>query len=103
MTQSTADIKTASFDPYYLDPRDVMEPPTEFSKIIKKIGPGIILSASIVGSGELIATTTLGAEVGRTESRRNQVGGRASRRCQVARIQEQVDKGLNPASVVRHK
>ena len=47
MTQSTADIKTASFDPYYLDPRDIMEPPTEFSKIIKKIGPGIILSASI--------------------------------------------------------
>ena len=66
MTQSTADIKTASFDPYYLDPRDIMEPPTEFSKIIKKIGPGIILSASIVGSGELIATTTLGAEVGYT-------------------------------------
>ena len=66
MTQSTADIKTASFDPYYLDPRDVMEPPTEFSKIIRKIGPGIILSASIVGSGELIATTTLGAEVGYT-------------------------------------
>ena len=66
MTQSTANIKTASFDPYYLDPRDVMEPPTEFSKIIKKIGPGIILSASIVGSGELIATTTLGAEVGYT-------------------------------------
>ncbi len=66
MTQSTADIKTASFDPYYLDPRDVMEPPTEFRKIIKKIGPGIILSASIVGTGELIATTTLGAEVGYT-------------------------------------
>ncbi len=66
MTQSTADIKTSSFDPYYLDPRDVMEPPTEFRKIIKKIGPGIILSASIVGSGELIATTTLGAEVGYT-------------------------------------
>lgn len=66
MTQSTADIKTASFDPYYLDPRDIMEPPTEFSKIIRKIGPGIILSASIVGSGELIATTTLGAEVGYT-------------------------------------
>lgn len=66
MTQSTANIKTAGFDPYYLDPRDVMEPPTEFSKIIKKIGPGIILSASIVGSGELIATTTLGAEVGYT-------------------------------------
>ena len=47
MTQSTADIKMASFDTYYLDPRDSKEPPTEFSKIIKKIGPGIILSASI--------------------------------------------------------
>lgn len=28
------------------------------------MGPGLILTASIVGSGELIATTTLGAEVG---------------------------------------
>ena len=39
MTQSTADIKPANFDPYYLDPRDVMEPPTEFGKIIKKSAP----------------------------------------------------------------
>ena len=31
---------------------------------LKKIGPGIVLSASIVGSGELIATTTLGAQAG---------------------------------------
>jgi Mn2+/Fe2+ NRAMP family transporter len=31
---------------------------------MRRIGPGMILSASIVGSGELIATTTLGAEVG---------------------------------------
>ncbi len=31
---------------------------------MRRIGPGLILSASIVGSGELIATTTLGAEVG---------------------------------------
>lgn len=31
---------------------------------LKYLGPGLILSASIVGSGELIATTTLGAEVG---------------------------------------
>src|SRR5690606_41912739 len=28
------------------------------------LGPGFILSASIVGSGELIATTTLGARAG---------------------------------------
>ena len=31
---------------------------------MRRIGPGMILSASIVGSGELIATTQLGAEVG---------------------------------------
>lgn len=31
---------------------------------LRRIGPGMILAASIVGSGELIATTTLGAEAG---------------------------------------
>ena len=66
MTASDTDIKTENFDPYHLDPRDVKEPPTEFGAIMKKIGPGIVLSASIVGSGELIATTTLGAELGYT-------------------------------------
>jgi hypothetical protein len=54
------------FDPYQLDPADVLEPPTGFGNILKKIGPGIVMSAPIVGSGELIATTTLGAEVGYT-------------------------------------
>jgi len=34
--------------------------------MLRKIGPGMILAASIVGSGELIATTTLGAKVGYT-------------------------------------
>jgi hypothetical protein len=33
--------------------------------ILRRIGPGVALSASIVGSGELIATTTLRAQVGR--------------------------------------
>jgi Mn2+/Fe2+ NRAMP family transporter len=31
---------------------------------IARIGPGMVLAASIVGSGELIATTTLGAQTG---------------------------------------
>lgn len=31
---------------------------------VRRIGPGMVLAASIVGSGELIATTTLGAQVG---------------------------------------
>jgi manganese transport protein len=51
-------------DPYEFQPDEVVEPPRSFFGILRRIGPGIILSASIVGSGELIATTTLGAEVG---------------------------------------
>ena len=51
-------------DPYQLSPDAVAEPPQTLFNALKRIGPGIILAASIVGSGELIATTTLGAEVG---------------------------------------
>ena len=51
-------------DPYAYDPAEVAEPPRALGQIMRKIGPGMILAASIVGSGELIATTTLGAEVG---------------------------------------
>src|SRR5688500_549078 len=51
-------------NPYELRPEEVTEPPRAFLTILRRIGPGLILSASIVGSGELIATTTLGAEVG---------------------------------------
>jgi Mn2+/Fe2+ NRAMP family transporter len=51
-------------DPYAYHNEDVAEPPQTFFAILRRIGPGMILAASIVGSGELIATTTLGAEVG---------------------------------------
>jgi manganese transport protein len=51
-------------DPYEFQPDEVEEPPRSLFGILNRIGPGMILSASIVGSGELIATTTLGAEVG---------------------------------------
>jgi len=51
-------------DPYKLEPADIVDPPRAFKDILRRIGPGIILAASIVGSGELIATTTLGAQVG---------------------------------------
>lgn len=51
-------------DLYALEPEDIAEPPRTFWAILRRIGPGMILAASIVGSGELIATTTLGAEVG---------------------------------------
>jgi Mn2+/Fe2+ NRAMP family transporter len=43
---------------------EIEEPPTRLRGMLKYLGPGFILSASIVGSGELIATTALGAEAG---------------------------------------
>ena len=51
-------------DPYKLTQQAILEPPSGFFKKIEFMGPGFILSASIVGSGELIATTTLGAKAG---------------------------------------
>src|SRR4030095_12404618 len=51
-------------DTYQLRPEEVADPPAPFWGALRRIGPGIILAASIVGSGELIATTTLGAQVG---------------------------------------
>jgi manganese transport protein len=51
-------------DPYRLDPEEIREPPQNLLHILRRLGPGMILAASIVGSGELIATTTLGAQTG---------------------------------------
>jgi len=38
--------------------------PRSLRGILREIGPGLIISANIVGSGELIVTTKLGADVG---------------------------------------
>ena len=43
-----------------------MEPPKSTLGIIKHLGPGIIIAGSIVGSGELVATTLAGAQAGFT-------------------------------------
>jgi Mn2+/Fe2+ NRAMP family transporter len=56
--------QTEPTDPYILTADGIKEPPTGWKESFRYLGPGLILSASIVGSGELIATTTLGAEVG---------------------------------------
>lgn len=53
-------------NPYQLDSDQIAEPPKTLPGILRRIGPGMILAASIIGSGELIATTTLGAEAGFT-------------------------------------
>jgi len=49
---------------YQSDASQIEEPPTRFLQKCKYLGPGFILSASIVGSGELIMTTLLGAQAG---------------------------------------
>jgi Mn2+/Fe2+ NRAMP family transporter len=51
-------------DPYLLDNSQHKEAPLGFFQRLKYLGPGFILSASVVGSGELIATTSLGAKAG---------------------------------------
>ena len=51
-------------DKYAVTETTVKEPPVSFTGRLKFLGPGFILSASIVGSGELIATTILGARAG---------------------------------------
>ncbi len=53
-----------SSNPYHISEATIEEPPTRFFEKLKFLGPGFILSASIVGSGELIATTSLGAKAG---------------------------------------
>jgi manganese transport protein len=53
-------------DPYIITKRTIKEAPTTFVGRLSFLGPGFILSASIVGSGELIATTVLGAKAGYT-------------------------------------
>jgi len=59
-------VEAAPLNPYALSPGAVEEPPVRFFASLRRIGPGMVLAASIVGSGELIATTTLGAQAGYT-------------------------------------
>ena len=47
--------------PHDLQPQ---EPPHSLGSILRRIGPGFVLAGTIVGSGELVATTATGAEAG---------------------------------------
>lgn len=42
----------------------IKEPPSTLFGILRQLGPGLIIAGSIVGSGELIATTATGAKAG---------------------------------------
>lgn len=52
------------FDPYAMPPDAVQDPPASLWTALRQIGPGIILAGTIVGSGELLLTTSLGAKQG---------------------------------------
>jgi Mn2+/Fe2+ NRAMP family transporter len=53
-----------AYDPYELSREAVQSPPRHLGRALLRIGPGLILAGSIVGTGELVATTNLGAQVG---------------------------------------
>lgn len=46
------------------DAEMIRQPPESLGLALRQIGPGLILAGAIVGTGELIATTNLGAKVG---------------------------------------
>lgn len=54
----------SSSTPGSAESEDVQAPPRTVWATLRKLGPGIIIAGSIVGSGELIATTKVGAEAG---------------------------------------
>ena len=51
-------------NPYILSAERVLPPPVSFAGRLRYLGPSLILTASIVGSGELIGTTLFGARAG---------------------------------------
>jgi Mn2+/Fe2+ NRAMP family transporter len=55
---------SAHVDLYALTHHHIQDPPATMGRAFRQIGPGLILAASIVGTGELINTTALGAEQG---------------------------------------
>jgi len=46
------------------EPAECIDAPKNIRGILRQLGPGLIIAGSIVGAGELIATTAVGAEAG---------------------------------------
>lgn len=62
--EETPPERFVSGDPYALDQSAVKDPPVGWKASSKFFGPGLIVSASVVGAGELITATSLGAKAG---------------------------------------
>ncbi len=58
----STEVSTSSISD--LECSDLRDPPLGFFGALRFLGPGFVLSAAAVGSGELIATTALGARTG---------------------------------------
>lgn len=63
-TRPEVDVAPPAHDPYALREEDMLEPPTTFAGRLRYLGPGLVISAAVIGSGELITTTSLGAQAG---------------------------------------
>ena len=53
-----------SDDPYTVRPGGTIAPPSTLGGRLRRLGPGIVVSGSIVGSGEILLTAGLGAAAG---------------------------------------
>ena len=51
-------------DPYTHRAGEERQPPTGFARRLRHLGPGIVISGTIVGSGEILLTSSLGAQAG---------------------------------------
>lgn len=58
------DSRTEAIDPYARSAASAREPPVGWKATLRELGPGMILVGSVVGSGELLMTTKLGAQTG---------------------------------------
>jgi Mn2+/Fe2+ NRAMP family transporter len=65
-TAQTVNPETLSrrSDPYVVDGSQIKEPPKTLLGRFRFLGPGMITSAAVVGSGELLTATALGAQAG---------------------------------------
>ncbi len=67
VSDDTADVSrlpTMGDDPYTIQADSIKAPPTTLLGRIRNLGPGIVVSGSIVGSGEILLTSGLGAVAG---------------------------------------
>jgi len=57
-------VNRAPPDPYTRTPGAVRAPPRNWRERLRHLGPGVVISGSVIGSGELVLTTSLGAAAG---------------------------------------